>query len=153
MPVQCNIISLIDLLQDISTFVTVGCRQIKKLKRLLDLTFGTPKQCKLQKHPLRVVLRKYPFVEKSCLNRSPSKNVVKTLKYTFEGVHFWFTFSCRPAHLLKNKLRYIYSTVLAQLQSTHFIEHLPVVYSASVGFTKRRSSGVIQPNDCKLQPQ
>ena len=108
MPVQCNIISLIDLLQDISTFVTVGCRQIKKLKRLLDLTFGTPKQCKLQKHPLRVVLRKYPFVEKSCLNRSPSKNVVKTLKYTFEGVHFWFTFSCRPAHLLKNKLRYIF---------------------------------------------
>lgn len=153
MPVQCNIISLIDLLQDISTFVTVGCRQIKKLKRLLDLTFGTPKQCKLQKHPLRVVLRKIHLSKNLVWIVAPLKMWSKPWNIHLREFIFGLLLVVGLHIYSKINFGTYFSTVLAQLQSTHFIEHLPVVYSASVGFIKRRSSGVIQPNDCKLQSQ
>ena len=38
----------------------------------------------------------------------------------------------------------MFSTVLAHLQHTYFLEYLPVVDSASVVFSKRCSSDVIQ---------
>ena len=83
-PEQCDIVSHIRLLQGVTTFVVVGCRQKKILVK-------THKQQKLQTQPLKEILQNQPFV-------------VKILENTFEGVHSQFIFSCRAAYLLNNEL-------------------------------------------------
>ena len=47
----------------------------------------------------------------------------------------------------------MFSTILAHLQNTYFLEYLRVVDSASVVFSKRCSSDVIQFNSCEIQSQ
>ena len=47
----------------------------------------------------------------------------------------------------------MFAIVSAQLQKSNFLEHLPVVDSTSVVFSKGRSRDVVKPICCKLQSQ
>lgn len=56
---QCNIISLTGILQYITTFVTVGCRQMKVLKNCMQyLEFLIHMEYKKQEQQVRGLLQK-----------------------------------------------------------------------------------------------
>lgn len=79
---------MIGLLQGVTTFVIVGCIQMKILKKaarvgvfnsqLIQNTEATTDKC--------------------------SMNLVKIIKKSFEGVHFQLNFARRSTYLVENKL-------------------------------------------------
>ena len=88
-PLQCNIINLKSFLQYVSTFVIVGCRQIKKLKKKTTRV-GVSKSQETQNTETATEICSIERVvwQKALLESSSSGNAVKITKKEFEGAHF-----------------------------------------------------------------
>ena len=120
MPVQRNI-NHMRVLQSITNFFIAGCRQLKILKKTLDL--WSFKLTKNTQYRNRRVLQKFQFDETYFLKRNFSGKVVKSLENTIEGVHFYLIISYRPARTSTR----LFPIVAEEI----FLEDLSVVDSAS----------------------